>query len=133
MGQGQNRHPGRGEQSEAKKVYPHPSHAGQAVNHKGKIAPSGRIGNQTAKWKELSGVSWKSDALRHSYASYKLALCPDVAALSFEMGNSPTMIKRHYLDLKHEDEARKWFKEEEVKKSSKRVKRGRSQMASLPV
>jgi integrase len=97
-------------------------------NHKGKIAPNGRISNQTAKWKELSGVQWKSDALRHSYASYKLALTSDVAALSFEMGNSPTMIKRHYLELVHEAEARAWFQE-----SSKSVKRGRSAMGAMPV
>lgn len=56
-----------------------------------------------------SGVTWKADALRHSYASYRLAMIRDVQKLALEMGNSPTMIKRHYLDLKHEDEAVRWF------------------------
>ena len=55
------------------------------------------------------GVEWKSDALRHSYGSYRLALINDIAALSLEMGNSVKMIFDHYLDLKHEDEAQAWF------------------------
>lgn len=60
-------------------------------------------------WAKAAGVAWKPDALRHSYASYRLALTQDMAALALELGNSPSMIFRHYLDLKHEDEAREWF------------------------
>lgn len=60
-------------------------------------------------WAKAAGVPWKPDALRHSYASYRLALTQDMAALALELGNSPAMIFKHYLDLKHEDEAREWF------------------------
>lgn len=60
-------------------------------------------------WSKAAGVPWKPDALRHSYASYRLALTQNMAALALELGNSPAMIFKHYLDLKHEDEARKWF------------------------
>lgn len=60
-------------------------------------------------WAKAAGVPWKPDALRHSYASYRLALTQDMAALALELGNSPAMIFTHYLDLKHEDEAREWF------------------------
>jgi hypothetical protein len=74
----------------------------------------------TRKWAEAAGMEWKSDALRHSYASYKLALTHDMAALALEMGNSPTMIFRHYLDLKHEDEAKAWFAVLPSAKSSKK-------------
>lgn len=60
-------------------------------------------------WADAAGISWKADGLRHSFASYRLALVPDMARLSLEMGNSPSMIHRHYLDLKHAPEARRWF------------------------
>jgi hypothetical protein len=73
----------------------------------------------TRKWAEAAGIKWKSDALRHSYASYKLALTHDMAALALEMGNSPAMIFRHYLDLKHEEEAQAWFAARPSSKSSK--------------
>ena len=54
-------------------------------------------------------VTWKPDGLRHSYASYRLALTKDVPALALEMGNSPSIIFRHYLEMVHEPEARAWF------------------------
>lgn len=57
----------------------------------------------------IGDLSWKKNGLRHSYASYRLALTKDAPALALEMGNSPSMIFRHYLDLKHEDEAERWF------------------------
>ena len=60
-------------------------------------------------WMEAAGVTPRANAMRHSYASYRLALTEDVPALALEMGNSPTMIFRHYLELKHEDEATQWF------------------------
>lgn len=60
-------------------------------------------------WAKDAGVPWGHDALRHSYASYRLALTQDMAALALELGNSPDMIFRHYLDLKHDDEAKAWF------------------------
>lgn len=56
-----------------------------------------------------SKVAWRPDALRHSYASYRLALIRDMEALALEMGNSRKMIRDHYLDLKHADEAERWF------------------------
>lgn len=76
---------------------------------KGPVAHSARFWGYLPTLKAKSGVDWRPDALRHSFASYRLAIKPDVPALAFEMGNSPAMIKRHYLDLKHEDEAREWF------------------------
>ena len=42
---------------------------------------------------------WPNNALRHSYASYRLAQWPDAAALALEMGNSPAVILRHYRSL----------------------------------
>lgn len=77
---------------------------------KGPIAPEGvRLSNYVRRLKVVSGGEWKPDALRHSFASYRLALEKDMAALALEMGNSPAMIFRHYLDVKHTDEATQYF------------------------
>lgn len=76
----------------------------------GFIAPeTGCLYDHIARWVKRCGVVWKADGLRHSFASYRLAAKADLAALALEMGNSPDMIYRHYLDLKHEDEAAEWF------------------------
>lgn len=72
-------------------------------------APTTRFCRVIPAIAKASGVAWKARALRHSFASYRLALTKDVPALALEMGNSPAMIFKHYLDLKHEDEALRYF------------------------
>lgn len=78
---------------------------------KGHVAPGGqRFCHYLPKLKRANErITWKPDALRHSFASYRLAVLKDIQELSLEMGNSPSMIHAHYLDLKHEDEAAEWF------------------------
>lgn len=79
-------------------------------NAKGPVCPVDQRFCHYLPWiTKLSGVEWRADALRHSFASYRLALIKDLPALALEMGNSPAMIYRHYLDLQHEPEAKKWF------------------------
>jgi integrase len=56
-----------------------------------------------------AGLAWKANGLRHSFISYRVAAEKDVAAVSLEAGNSPTMIFRHYRELATEAEAREWF------------------------
>ncbi len=56
-------------------------------------------GNDTACAADPSLRPWPTNALRHSYASYRLAKWPDAAALALEMGNSPAVILRHYRSL----------------------------------
>ena len=52
---------------------------------------------------------WKSNALRHSYASYRLAEIKDAARVALEMGNSPSMLFRNYRELVTEEDAKEWF------------------------
>ena len=52
---------------------------------------------------------WKSNALRHSYASYRLADLKDTARVALEMGNSPSMLFRNYRELVTEKQALDWF------------------------
>jgi integrase len=58
---------------------------------------------------KLAGVNWKTNALRHSSISYRLAATQDVGRVALEAGNSPTMIFRHYRELATEAEAAEWF------------------------
>ena len=52
---------------------------------------------------------WKPNALRHSYAIYRMADIKDAARVALEMGNSPTMLFRNYRELVTEKQAAEWF------------------------
>jgi integrase len=54
-------------------------------------------------------VEWPNNALRHSYATYRLALTADVARVALEMGNSPQKLIRHYRELADEKDGVAWF------------------------
>jgi integrase len=64
---------------------------------------------QLAIASKAAGVTWKANALRHSFISYRVALTKDIAAVALEAGNSPTMIFRHYRELVTEEESAQWF------------------------
>jgi len=55
------------------------------------------------------GVTYKKNAMRNSYISYRIADTKDVARVALESGNSPRVIQRDYLELVTEDAAKKWF------------------------
>jgi integrase len=75
----------------------------------GPVVPAVNFHKLSPAWCEAAKIRWRPNGLRHSFASYRLAITKDAPALSLEMGNSPAMIFAHYLDLKHEEEAREWF------------------------
>ncbi len=58
---------------------------------------------------EVFQFTWKPNALRHSYASYRLADIKDAARVALEMGNSPAMFFRNYRELVTEQQAAAWF------------------------
>jgi len=43
--------------------------------------------------------TWKRNAMRHSYISYRVAETQKVAQVALEAGNSPQMIFQHYREL----------------------------------
>jgi integrase len=49
------------------------------------------------------------NGMRHSFASYRLAIQKDAAAVALEMGNSPRKLFENYRELVTEAEAKKWF------------------------
>ena len=53
--------------------------------------------------------TWKHNALRHSFCSYRIAGIKNAAQVALEAGNSPQMIFRHYRKLVNEKQAAEWF------------------------
>jgi integrase len=54
-------------------------------------------------------IQWPNNALRHSYATYRLAITADAPRVALEMGSSPQKLVRHYRELADEKEAEAWF------------------------
>ncbi|HEX3716878.1 MAG TPA: tyrosine-type recombinase/integrase [Verrucomicrobiae bacterium] len=65
--------------------------------------------NTQRRTARAAGLKWKSNALRHSYASYRLSELGDPARTAMELGNSPTVVHRHYKELVRPEEAKAWF------------------------
>jgi len=60
--------------------------------------------------KAQKAVEWKQNGLRHSYASYRLAVTADDNRVAAELGNSASMVHKHYKELvKKAADAEKWF------------------------
>ena len=55
------------------------------------------------------GVEWKHDALRHSFASYACAMYEDYPRVSAWLGNSVSVMEKHYRQARRKDEAEAWF------------------------
>ena len=58
---------------------------------------------------KAAGFSWKRNALRHSFCSYRLAQTQDAARVALEAGNSPQMLFQHYRELVTPKDAKRWF------------------------
>ena len=58
---------------------------------------------------KAAGVTWKKNGLRHSFASYHLALHNDAVKTSFQMGNSPVIVHNHYKGLVGNGEVAKFW------------------------
>jgi site-specific recombinase XerD len=54
-------------------------------------------------------VEWPQNALRHSFASYRMALVSNAAQVAEECGNSVQVMKTHYRELVSKAEAEAWF------------------------
>ncbi len=65
--------------------------------------------NQLVPLFEKSGVELKHNCLRHSFGSYRVATTQNIAQTSMEMGNSPSMIRQHYLEVVPKEEGEAWF------------------------
>lgn len=75
----------------------------------GSLFSSRRDADRAIAFAKNSQIDWPNNALRHSYATYRLALTADAGRVALEMGNSPQKLIRNYRELADEKEARAWF------------------------
>lgn len=64
----------------------------------------------TRKAAAAAGVAWVHNGLRHSFGTYRMALVQSEQQVALEMGNSPSMIFRHYRANATRDQAEAWFR-----------------------
>lgn len=76
---------------------------------KGAVCEYANTTKQILKVAAEAGVEWKHNGLRHSFISYRVAACADVPRVADEAGNSPQIIRHHYLRRVKPAEAEKWF------------------------
>jgi integrase len=63
------------------------------------------------QWVKVPGEAWPHDAMRHSFASYHLALHGSAEQTSLQMGHrSSDMLFRHYRELVTKQEAEKFWR-----------------------
>jgi integrase len=58
---------------------------------------------------DASGIKWKTNGLRHSFASYRLADVKSAAQVSLECGNSAAVVFKHYREIVKPKDAKRWF------------------------
>ena len=61
------------------------------------------------KLRKKTGIAGKNNCMRHSYASYKLAITDNPNELASAMGNSPSIIYRNYRKLVTPYAGHQWF------------------------
>ncbi len=75
----------------------------------GLVVPYKNPTNHLAALFEKSGVALKHPCLRHSFGSDRVAAPRNIAQTSIAMGNSPSMIRQHYLEVVPKEEGEAWF------------------------
>lgn len=75
----------------------------------GRVCPFENTSRQIAELCEAAGVKWQRNCLRHSYISYAVAESNDIPAVAIHSGNSPAVIRKHYLRVVRPGAAKAWF------------------------
>jgi integrase len=88
---------------------PHHGNSGKVFSGKRATDRVIQFAKDTLKKTGLNGGEWPSNALRHSYGSYRLAAIADTARVALEMGNSPQKLMTNYRELADEHDAAAWF------------------------
>jgi len=76
---------------------------------RGPICEFANTTKQILKIADEAKLTWKHNGLRHSFISYRVAECADVPRVADEAGNSPAMIRQHYLRRVKPALATEWF------------------------
>ena len=78
---------------------------------KGPLLPTGYRSSIEQVRKAAGLTKWPNNALRHSFASYRLAACQDAPRVASELGHtSPQMLYSNYRELVLPEEAERYWK-----------------------
>jgi integrase len=78
--------------------------------NEGSICPGIDLPHLNVAIRHFLGVRLSHDAMRHGYGTHRQKVLKNVGAVADEMGNSPVVCRRHYLNaLCSEQEAAEWF------------------------
>ena len=70
------------------------------VQKSGSVVQAVGLREQLHKLRTAAGLKhWPINVMRHSFGSYALSEWQDVARVSYQMGNSPQICKRHYEQI----------------------------------
>jgi integrase len=69
----------------------------------------GRKKEMLAAMHKALGIKWHTDIMRHTAASYMVASRVDLAAVSADLGNSPTILLNHYRQLVAKKDAERFW------------------------
>ena len=81
------------------------------AGRKGKVWTGGHddFYNAQQETAKAAGLKWKANALRHSAASYMFALSNDAGRVAGFLGNSASVVHKHYRELVKPADAQRWF------------------------
>lgn len=75
----------------------------------GMVAPSLDFSTLQKRLKRHHKFQWVHNGLRHSFGTYRCSVLKNIQEVSYEMGNSPAMVKKHYLEMQPEKVGQQWF------------------------
>lgn len=68
-----------------------------------------RVSATAAKIASRAGISWKKNAMRHSFVSYRLAQTNDGARTALEAGHDQSILFQFYREVVEPAAAQRWF------------------------
>jgi len=80
-----------------------------APKRQGPVAPKSHVRPRRRIERALGWAAWPHDLLRHTAASYLLALHQDAGKVAMWLGNSPGILLRHYHELVSPDDCRRFW------------------------
>lgn len=80
-----------------------------AIDPRKRMARTLARANAERAKQELSPIKWKTNALRHSFCSYRMEQCKNAGQVADEAGNSAGIIMRHYREVVSAKDAAAWW------------------------
>ncbi|MGB0153009.1 MAG: site-specific integrase [Verrucomicrobiales bacterium] len=75
----------------------------------GPVCSTREVETERRELAKTLNIDWPNNALRHSYASYRMASTENAPKVAIEMGNSPEIIFSAYREVVPQEAAEKWF------------------------